>query len=93
MVIYNIYNKIIKGGEKMNCLELRGARARKGVSKKEIAALIGKTTTSYYKKEHGEIPFFPSEMLTIALRLELDAEQFNLIFFDGKLPFRKKTAV
>lgn len=92
MVIYNVYNKTMKDGEKMNCLELKGARARKGVSKKEIAALIGKTPTSYYQKEHGKIPFFPAEMLAIAVRLELDADQFNCIFFDGKLPFRKSTA-
>ena len=41
----------------MNQLELEYARKRKGKSKEDMAAAIGKSVVSYGKKERGEISF------------------------------------
>ena len=77
----------------MNGLELKLARMRAGLSQQEIADRLGKTLASYSKKERGEVIFLPDEISTLTLLLDLDCEQFNCIFFDNMLPFRKKTAV
>lgn len=77
----------------MNSMELKFARQRKGLSQKEMGNAIEKSFDSYAKKERGEVSFFPDEILRATLRLDLDYDQFNLIFFDGKLPFRKIEAV
>lgn len=77
----------------MNGLELKLARMRAGLSQQEMADRLGKTLASYSKKERGEVIFLPDEISTLTLLLNIDYEQFNCIFFDGKLPFRKKTAV
>lgn len=73
----------------MNSLELKFARMKKGLSQKEMGDAIEKSYDSYAKKERGEVSFFPDEILRATLRLDLDYDHFNLIFFDGKLPFRK----
>lgn len=73
----------------MNNLELKFARQREGLSQREMAAAIEKSVDSYAKKERGEVSFFPDEILKATLRLNLSYEQFNLIFFDNHLPFRK----
>ena len=70
----------------MNQLELEYARKRKGKSKEEMAAAIGKTVISYSKKERGDINFNDDEKLIIVRELDLTPEQFNAIFFDGSLP-------
>jgi len=73
----------------VNNLELKFARLREGLSQREMAATIEKSLDSYAKKERGEVSFFPEEILAATLRLHLSFEQFNLIFFDNKLPYRK----
>lgn len=73
----------------MNNLELKFARQREGLSQREMAEAIEKSIDSYAKKERGEVSFFPDEILKATLRLNLNYEQFNLIFFDNLLPFRK----
>lgn len=70
----------------MNQLELEYARKRKGKSKEDMAAAIGKSVVSYGKKERGEISFNDDEKLVIVRELDLTPEQFNTIFFDGGLP-------
>lgn len=72
----------------MNQLELEYARRRKGKTKEDMAALIGKSLVSYGKKERGEISFNDEEKVLIARELELTPEQVNAIFFDGNLPYR-----
>ena len=72
----------------MNQLELEYARRRKGKTKEDMAALIGKSLVSYGKKERGEINFNDEEKVLIARELELTPEQVNAIFFDGCLPNR-----
>ena len=71
----------------MNQLELEYARKKKGKSKEEMAAAIGKTVISYSKKERGDINFNDDEKLIIVRELDLTPEQFNAIFFASDLPF------
>ena len=73
----------------MNNLELKFARQREGLSQREMAEAIEKSLDSYSKKERGEVSFFTDEILKATLRLNLTYDQFNLIFFDNYLPFRK----
>lgn len=72
----------------MNSIELKVARVRKGKSRGDIARLIGKSRNAYAKKESGGSAFTDEEKLAIAEELDLTAEQFDDIFFDGKLPKR-----
>ena len=72
----------------MNQLELEYARKRKGKSKEDMAALIGKSVVSYGKKERGEVGFSDEEKVIVARELDLTPEQVNVIFFDGCLPIR-----
>lgn len=72
----------------MNQLELEYARRRKGKSKEDMAALIGKSVVSYGKKERGEVGFSDEEKVIVARELDLTPEQVNVIFFDGGLPIR-----
>ena len=71
----------------MNSLELIVARTRKRKSRKDMAALLGKTSSSYAQKECGKTPFSVEEVALISVDLDLTFEQFNTIFFDGRLPF------
>lgn len=71
----------------MNTAELKAERVRKDKSVDYMANLIGKSYGSYRKKENGDVKFDPDEMVAIAYDLELDFEKFNVIFFDGQLPF------
>ena len=64
----------------MNQLELEYARKKKGKSKEEMAAAIGKTVISYSKKERGDINFNDDEKLIIVRELDLTPEQFTAIF-------------
>lgn len=73
----------------MNSLELKFARQREGLSQREMAEAIKKSIDSYSKKERGKVSFSPDEILKATLRLNLNYEQFNMIFFDGNLLFRK----
>lgn len=77
----------------MNGLELKLARMRSGFSQQEVADELGKKLDSYSKKERGEVNFFSDEILKLTLMFDLTPEQFNLIFFDNKLPFRNNNAV
>ncbi len=71
----------------MNSNKLKGKRVEKGYTQNEMADFIEKSFDSYSKKERGEVFFTPNEMLIIAIKLELTAQEFNDIFFDGRLPF------
>ena len=70
----------------MESLKLEFARREKGKTKKDMADAIGKSETSYAKKERGEVAFSDDEKITVAKELELTLEQVGDIFFDGKLP-------
>lgn len=70
----------------METLKLEFARREKGKSKKDMADAIGKSETSYGKKERGEVAFSDDEKIIVAKELGLTLEQVGDIFFDGKLP-------
>ena len=70
----------------MNSLELEFARKRKNRTTSDMAVVIGKSEVSYRKKERGEVQFNDAEKACITRDLDLTAEQFNTIFFDGNLP-------
>lgn len=82
------YNRVMKGGEHMNSLELEYARKRKNKSKADMAAAIGKSEVSYAKKERGEVKFTDEEKVIVSRELGLTSEQVNAIFFNGNLPNR-----
>lgn len=71
---------------KMNAIELKVERTRKGFTQEHMANIIGVSTVSYSKKERGEVRFKPEEIILVAEALELDQDRANAIFFDGKLP-------
>ena len=71
----------------MNALKLKSLRIEKGFTQADMGTLIEKTTDSYAKKERGEVEWTPTEMIIVAMALEMTYELFNYIFFDNKLPF------
>lgn len=48
---------------------LKGIRVMQGLTQKDMAQIIGKSESTYRKKENGEIDFFVDEMLAIRKRL------------------------
>ena len=70
----------------MDRLELEFARKRKNKSRADMAAAIGKSEAAYSKKERGDFRFTDEEKVILTKELDLTGEQFNAIFFDGKLP-------
>lgn len=72
----------------MDSLRLEYARKRRGRSKADMAKLIKKSLNSYTKKEAGQVGFTDEEKLLITADLNLTAEEFDAIFYDGNLPKR-----
>ncbi len=70
----------------MDSLELEYARKRKGKSKADMAAVIGKSVVSYSKKERGDVKFTDEEKVIRIREPGLTGSQYNAIFFDGNLP-------
>lgn len=70
---------------RVNTLELKSARVRKGYTQKSIAQKLKLSNISYGFKERGKIEFTISEMLSIVKILELNIYEINKIFFDNKL--------
>lgn len=73
----------------MNGRMLKGFRVSHGKTQKNYADLIEKSTDSYAKKERGEVEFTLNEALAIATDSGMDFDEFNAIFYDGRLPYRK----
>ena len=75
----------------MKTNKLISVRVRQGKSRKYMAGLIEKEVDSYAKKEKGVVKFTPDEIVVVSQDLSEDLEftfdEFNDIFFDGKLPF------
>ena len=66
--------------------EIKGARARLGLTQKDMAVKLGISAQSYAKKESGDTKFTDPEKLIVCEALGLSLVQFNDIFYDGKLP-------
>lgn len=73
----------------MNGQMLKGFRVGKGKTQGDIAEMIEKSTDSYAKKERGEVEFTLDETVVIAIETGMSFEQFDAIFYDGRLPFGK----
>lgn len=66
--------------------EIKGARARLGLTQKDMAGKLGISAQSYAKKETGVTKFTDPEKIIVCEALGLSLVQFNDIFYDGKLP-------
>lgn len=71
----------------MNGLKLKGFRVEKGLTQKDMGDMIEKSTDSYSKKERCEVEFTLDETAVIAIETGMDFDEFNAIFYDGRLPF------
>lgn len=73
----------------MNGQMLKGFRVGKGKTQKDIGDMIEKSFDSYAKKERGEVEFTLDETAVIAIETGMSFDEFNAIFYDGRLPFGK----
>ena len=71
----------------MNLAKLRGKRAELGFTQNDCGNAIGKTGSSYSRRENGETEFTPDEICSFTIEAKLSFDEFNDIFFDGRLPF------
>lgn len=69
---------------------LKAKRIEQKKSVEYMARLIGKSPSSYQKKERGEVSFSRDEMIAISNDLCLSPAEFNAVFCDSKLLFSKK---
>ena len=74
----------------MNGQLLKGFRVGKGKTQSDMGDMIEKSTDSYAKKERGEVEFTLEETVVIAIETGMKFEDFNAIFYDGRLPYGKK---
>lgn len=70
----------------MDTARLRELRAGRRVSLGTLGKVIGKSVVSYGKKERGEVPFKPSEVLALSEFYGLTYDEMNAIFYDNGLP-------
>ena len=73
----------------MKPVELKCARIRHGKTAMDMANLIGVSGTAWLCRERGDTQVSLEEAATISRALDLDENEFAVIFFDGKLPYRK----
>lgn len=73
----------------MNGLKLRSARIARGKTSKQMAELIGRCEASWNQRERGEKAPDLQEVLLVTEFLNLSEQEFEDIFFDSNLPFRK----
>ena len=73
----------------MNGQKLKGFRVEKGKTQRDMGDMIEKSFDSYAKKERGEVEFTLDETAVIAIETGMSFEEFNAIFYDGRLPYRK----
>jgi len=68
--------------------KLKGIRTTANLTQTELASHLKVTTKTYNHKENGEIEFKLSEILKIAIFLDMTLQQVNDIFFENKLTER-----
>lgn len=74
----------------MNTNELKSERIRKGRSISYMARLIGRSYSTWQKKEKGSVEFTAEEIAIVSNDLDLSPAKMNDIFFDSKLLFGNK---
>lgn len=72
----------------MDSRELKIVRLVRGLTQKDMAKVIGKSAQMYALKENRK-GFTDAEKILLTERLGLTFDQFNRIFYDGKLPFEQ----
>ena len=73
----------------MNGQMLKGFRVGKAKTQKEMGDMIEKSLDSYAKKERGEVEFTLDETAVIVIETGMSFDEFNAIFYDGRLPYGK----
>lgn len=68
--------------------ELRALRILRGLTVKDMGEALGKAPSSYSQKERGINSFQDDEKIIIAKVLGMTVQQFNDVFFDGKLELK-----
>ncbi len=69
----------------MNPIEFKIAQIRAGVSKEDIAKVLGINLTTVYRKSNGESDFTLSELRTLKKVLNLSKDDVDRIFFSEAL--------
>ena len=72
----------------MDSKALKKLRKLRRLTQKDMAKVIGKTVQMYAIKENKS-GFTDPEKLLLTAHLDLTFDQFNQIFYDGKLPFEQ----
>ena len=72
----------------MDTKELKKLRKLRRITQNDMAKVIGKTAQMYAIKENKN-GFTDTEKLLLTAHLDLTFDQFNRIFYDGKLPFEQ----
>lgn len=67
---------------------LKGERAKRGITQKEMAENIGMSHMTYFRKENGVRVFNVDEVKKIADFLDLDIDEVNEIFFANSITKR-----
>lgn len=57
---------------------LKGIRGDLNLSMEEMAKALGISVTSYFKKEHGEVPLLASEIIKISEMANISANDIAL---------------
>ena len=70
----------------MDSVRLRELRDGRKITMEKLAETIEKSVVSYGKKERGEIPFMPEEVIALSKFYDLSYDEINAIFFNGRLP-------
>lgn len=81
----NDSNGKLKGGDKMNTLELKSARIKRGLTQVDIAEKMNISSISYSLKERSKRDFTINEVSNIIKILNLSLLEINAIFFDNQL--------
>lgn len=66
----------------MNRPELRASIARKGITNRKLAEILGLSEQAFYNKIQGKTEFKESEIKSLATILKLSMRDVDNIFFD-----------
>lgn len=71
--------------------ELKASRVLLGLKQSDVAQQLGITAQNYAQKEKGERKFNDDEKVKLVQILNLSFDQFNRVFYKGKLPYASGT--
>ena len=79
-------SKKTEGGGALNSLEIKAARARKGLTQHDVSRILDISVSSYCLKENGLTPMSDEEKIRLVNLFGWNAQEMNEYLFDGKLP-------